>query len=206
METFICILVGYLIGTLSPSALISRLKHKDLRESGTGNLGATNTMLVFGKKFGVIVMLFDFAKAYLTMLAVKLLVPHIPWLWMAAGLAVVVGHCFPFYMGFKGGKGLASFGGLVLAYDPLLFTFLASTGIALMLIVNHSFILPYYAAVFFTVRSVIIDDLIIFLLVLAVSALIITVHLGNLIKAISGKDRKIREYIRTKLFRAGNTE
>ena len=67
-EMLLSAAIGYGIGQLSPAALISKLKNKDLRENGTGNLGATNTMLVFGKAYGIAVMIFDVLKAYVAII------------------------------------------------------------------------------------------------------------------------------------------
>lgn len=207
MKIFVCILIGYLLGTLNPAALISKLKHKSLRENGTGNLGATNTMLVFGKKFGALVMLFDMAKAFFAVWCARWIAPEIEWLSMATGVCAVVGHCFPFYLKFKGGKGLAAFAGLVLAYRPLLFLFLLISGTVLMLIVNYSFILPFYSAVFFTAYVAIREDEIaVLLLAVFVSALIVVMHFGNMVKAAKGRDKKIRDYIKIKSFHSGNPE
>ena len=207
MVKWICLVLGYLVGTLNPAALISRLKHKSLRERGTGNLGATNTMLVFGKKLGALVLLLDLLKGFLAVRLVAWLVPTLPWLALATGLAAVVGHCFPFYMGFRGGKGLATFAGLVLAYEPLLFLFLLVSGVLLMLLVNYSFILPFYAAVFFTGFVIVREhSLLLSLLAGGVSLLIVLMHFGNFLKALRGEDRKIRDFVRKSLFSKGNTE
>lgn len=207
MKILLCLLIGYLLGSLNPAALVSKLKHTDLRENGTGNLGATNTMLIFGKKFGAIVMLFDIAKAVLAVWCARWLASELQWLSLATGVCAVVGHCFPFYLKFKGGKGLAAFAGLVLAYNPFLFLFLFISGVALMLIVNYSFILPFYATVFFTTYVAIREDKIsMVLLATFVSALIVIMHFGNFVKAARGQDKKIREYVKTKLFHSGNTD
>lgn len=207
MRIFICILIGYLLGVLNPAALISRLKHKDLRQSGTGNLGATNTLLVFGKGFGGFVMIFDIGKAFLAVWCARWIAPQIVWLPLAAGAMAVVGHCFPFYMRFKGGKGLACFAGTILAYDPALFAIIAVTGIILMLVVNYSFILPFYATVFFSAYAIIFEEnIFIIVFTLLISALIVITHFGNFQKALRGEDRKIREYIKNKLFNSSSAE
>lgn len=206
MKIFLCILIGYLLGTLNPAALISKLKKVDLRTKGTGNLGATNTMLILGKKYGVLVMLFDIAKAFLAVRYAQWIAPEFEWLSMSAGLFAVIGHCFPFYLKFKGGKGLAAFAGLVLAYNPLFFLFLLISGIVLMLIVNYTFILPFYATMFFTIYVAMQEESVaILFFATVVSALIIIKHFGNFVKAVKGEDGKIREYIKTKLFHKGNT-
>ena len=207
MVIFLYLLIGYLIGTLSPASLIGKRKHKDLHEHGTGNLGATNTMLVLGVKYGIAVMLFDMAKAFCAYKITAWLRPDVPWLAMAVGACVVIGHCFPFYMRGKGGKGLAAFGGLVLAYHPTLFLFLLVSGVVLMIAINYSFILPFYAAVFVTVYAAIREEsLAVFLIIAAVSALIVAMHFGNFVKACRGQEIKIRAYIKSKLFRSGSAK
>ncbi len=115
------IVIGYLLGSISPTYLFSMIKNIDMRKSGTGNLGATNAMLTLGKGFGVAVMIFDIAKAFVPVLICKILHDDDHILMLSVGLAAVVGHAFPFYLKFKGGKGVATLAGLVLAYNPLMF-------------------------------------------------------------------------------------
>ncbi len=196
MKIIICILLGYLLGSLNPAALISRLKKNSLRDKGTGNLGATNTMLIFGKKLGALVMVLDIVKGFLAVRLAVLISPEIEWLALASGLFAIIGHCFPFYMNFKGGKGLAAFAGVVLAYKPLLFVLLLVSGVMLMIIVNYSFILPYYAATVFPAYvAMTSEDLASAIFAILSSALIMIMHFGNIIKAKNGQDNKIRPYI-----------
>lgn len=198
MNYLLLILAAYLLGSLNPAALIARLKHKNLRKHGTGNLGATNVMLNFGKGFGILVMLFDTAKAALAVSVAQALFPASPELaGLLAGGCTVVGHVFPFYLGFKGGKGLAAFGGLVLAFDPLLFLFLLILGVLLMIAVNYSFVLPFSAALLFPLLTGIRHrSLSLALLAAAIGALILCKHAGNLRKARNGTDVKIRDYLK----------
>ncbi|MBQ9782999.1 MAG: glycerol-3-phosphate acyltransferase [Clostridia bacterium] len=197
MNYLLLILAAYLLGSLNPAALIAKIKHKNLRKHGTGNLGATNVMLNFGKGFGVLVMLFDMAKAALAVAVARQLFPANPELaGLLAGSSAVIGHVFPFYLGFKGGKGLAAFGGLVLAFDPPTFLFLLILGVLLMLVINYSFALPFSAAILFPILTGIHHrSLPIALLAAAISALILFKHAGNLVKAKNGTDVKIREYL-----------
>jgi len=201
MKILICIIFGYLLGCLNPAELISRLKHKSLRENGSGNLGTTNTLLVFGKKYAAIVLAFDMAKSLFAFKTATWVAPEVEWLGLASGFAAVVGHCFPFYLKFKGGKGLASFAGVVLAYRPFLFLFLLFTGMGLMIIVNYSFILPFYAASFFAVYAAIKEaSLVAALLAVSLAALIIAMHFGNLKKVLRGQENKVRDVIKAKFF------
>ncbi len=197
MKLVLCLIFGYLIGTLSPSALVSKVKKKNLRDNGTGNLGATNVMLNFGKAYGVLVMLFDIFKAYITVKLAAYLFPSDQLIPLIAGTAVVVGHIFPFYMKFKGGKGLAAYGGLVLAYYPFAFLVLLLLGIALMLILNYAVFIPASAAILFPVfvglHTASIPAVI---AATTAGAILIYAHIDNLQAAFSGTAPKIRDYLK----------
>ena len=121
MRHIISLLIGYLFGTLNPAALLSKIKKKDLRRVGTNNLGATNVMLNFGKKYGALVLVLDMAKTVIACMIARLAFPSSHTATIVTGIGAILGHIFPFYMKFKGGKGLAAFAGLVFAFDPLVF-------------------------------------------------------------------------------------
>lgn len=201
MNIIICLLLGYLMGSVNPATMIAKRKQKNIREIGTGNAGATNVMLNFGKVYGAVVMLFDIAKAFCAFCIAELLFPQLAVAGYLAGMAAVAGHIFPFYLGFKGGKGLAPFGGFVLASNPMLFQFLLVTGLMLMLVINYGVVLPYYGGVLFPVAMGILKrSLPVFFLCATASTMLMKAHVSNLKKAFSGDGEKIREYISTKLF------
>ncbi len=203
----ICILFGYFLGSFSPSALVARLKHQNLQEQGTQNLGATNTMVVFGLKFGIAVMLFDIFKSFISFKLAVWIAPEYEWLPMASGFAAMLGHCFSVYLDFKGGKGLASFGGVLLAYDPILFCYMLVGCVALLLIVNHSFIVPFSAAVaFVTYIAMKETNLVLFLFSLFASVVLVERNFSNFLKAVRKEDTKIRGYLKDKISRADSAE
>ncbi len=194
MKLFLSIFMGYVLGSLSPSALLGRLKKKNLREVGTKNLGATNTLLTFGKKWALFVLLFDMAKAFAAVKLTGLLYPDDVLVPILSGVFAIIGHIFPFYMRFKGGKGLAAFGGLVLATDPWMFVFLLLLTTVLMFLVNYSFIMPYGAATLYPILTgILYHSLPAALLCVIPSAIIMIKHRDNLKKARQGADMKIRE-------------
>lgn len=117
MEYFICCFIGYGLGCMNPAYFISLLKHKDIRNSGTGNLGTTNTFMNFGKACGCAVLLFDMFKAFAAVWLCRALFPEMELASVMAGSMAVIGHIFPFYLHFKGGKGIASLAGFILATD-----------------------------------------------------------------------------------------
>ena len=117
MGYLIAILAGYLMGSSNMAYFISKMKQVDIRKKGSGNLGASNAAVLFGWGPAVLVAVHDIGKAVLAVLLAKWAFPGLPLVGAAAGVACVLGHIFPFYLGFKGGKGLASFLGMLIALD-----------------------------------------------------------------------------------------
>lgn len=145
MVIFIAVVVGiisYLIGSINFSILLSRaISGKDIRESGSGNAGATNMLRTHGKKMGVITLLLDILKGVvcvlLAMLAAKLWGENTGNLPYIAGVCVVLGHNFPLYFKFKGGKGVATGLGVVLMLDWRVGLIVAVFAIAVMALTRY---------------------------------------------------------------------
>ncbi|HEY5610014.1 MAG TPA: glycerol-3-phosphate 1-O-acyltransferase PlsY [Thermoanaerobaculia bacterium] len=121
------IVVSYLVGAIPFSFLIAHLvAHKDVREIGSGNVGATNVMRAAGKAAGVTALVLDVLKGWLAIAFARWLVGREDWpfdgsrsLWIGiAALVVVLGHMFPIWLRFRGGKGVATATGVFLALDP----------------------------------------------------------------------------------------
>ncbi len=110
---YLLVIVGaYLLGCSNMALYLSKLKKQDLRGNGTGNLGASNATIIMGWRAGVAVGAHDIAKSAVAVILAELLFPDLPAVGAVAGVASVMGHIFPFYMKFKGGKGFASFIGM----------------------------------------------------------------------------------------------
>lgn len=115
MFRFICMILGYGIGCLQSAYLVGRFAgHVDLRQYGSGNLGTTNALRVLGKKAGAITFVCDILKSVLGFLLCKMIFQQIPLAGLYGCVGVILGHDFPFYLNFKGGKGIACMIGLVL--------------------------------------------------------------------------------------------
>ncbi len=117
----LCVCIGYLFGLFQTAYIYGRMNGIDIRQKGSGNAGTTNALRVLGKKAGLIVMLGDIGKTILAVVCVNFLFGHryteyMYLLRLYAGLGAILGHNFPFYLGFKGGKGIAAMGGMILAY------------------------------------------------------------------------------------------
>ncbi|MBQ1170263.1 MAG: glycerol-3-phosphate acyltransferase [Oscillospiraceae bacterium] len=117
MGYFLAAFLGYLLGCSNLAYYLSRAFKRDIRKDGSGNLGASNATILFGWKAGASVAVHDIGKAVLAVILAKGLFPNLEYAGAAAGVAAVLGHIFPFYLKFKGGKGTASFLGLTLALN-----------------------------------------------------------------------------------------
>ncbi len=113
----LAVLAGYLVGCSNMAYYIAKLNKVDMRAGGSGNLGASNTTVLLGWKAGIAVALHDILKATLAVLALELLFPNAEFVGAVAGVSCVLGHIFPFWLKFKGGKGFASFLGMTLALN-----------------------------------------------------------------------------------------
>ena len=128
--------LGYLLGCSSMAYYIGKWKHRDIRTAGSGNLGASNTAVLFGWGPAVAVAVHDIGKAVLAVILAKWLFPELENAGAAAGIACVVGHIFPFYLKFRGGKGLASYFGMTLALNWKLALVVAVLIVAVTLITD----------------------------------------------------------------------
>ena len=172
--------LGYLAGCINPAAWISQKKHVNLKEEGTGNLGATNIAYVMGKKAGYFVLFFDVLKSYFSFKIAEWLFPKLLIAGILASIGCILGHCFPVTMHFQGGKGLAAFGGLILAYKPWIFLTIITVGITLMFVCNTGVIAPFMGCVLFPVLTYVSGcDTLELLAVSAASAIIFATHLSN---------------------------
>lgn len=109
--------LAYLLGCSNMALYVSKLKGVDMRASGSKNLGASNALVLMGWRFGVLVGIHDIGKAVLAVALARYLGGELPYIAAAAGVACVLGHIFPFYLRFKGGKGFASYLGMTLALN-----------------------------------------------------------------------------------------
>ena len=124
MYLLLALLCGYLIGNFSPSYLsVKMIKHDDIRDYGSGNAGATNAIRVLGFKTGLVVFILDMLKGILAVWLGKTIAADYGI--VLGALGVVLGHNFPVFLGFRGGKGVAATSGIILAISPQSFLVLA---------------------------------------------------------------------------------
>ena len=205
MEAILSLGIGYLAGSLSPSALVGRLNKTDVRESGTGNLGATNTMLVLGWGAGLFVMVFDLMKSFLSGKLAQLLFPSLRVAGMLCCIGSMVGHCFPVFHHFRGGKGLATFGGLVIYCGVRYVPIVLAAGLAMMLLFDSTVAFPLTVSALLPLLLYAFGRTVAEIwTAVAAGLVLVAMHISNLKKAIAGDEiMHVRGYLKEKLFHQG---
>ena len=206
MIRIILLIIGYIIGNIETGYIFGKLNKMDIRNYGSGNAGATNTLRVLGPKAGLIVFLGDFCKSLIPCLVVRFIFRDnvsLSYVYMLyIGLGVVLGHNFPFYLGFKGGKGVASTAGIIMALDYRIafvclavfilivavtrYVSLASMVVMIIFIgMSHMFVKTDYG---FTDGSSTMEFR---LLVVIIGFLSIFMHRANIKRLLNGTENKI---------------
>ena len=202
MEVFFSLILGYAMGCLNPAAWIGKKNHIDLKQAGTGNLGATNTTMVLGRKAGAFVLVFDVAKSFLAARLARWLLPQLAVSGMLASIGVILGHCFPITMHFSGGKGLAAFGGMMLAYNPVVFVIVVLSGIGIMVLLDIGVAAPLLGTVMFPALTFLFShDVPSTVCAVIASVIILFTHLDNVNKTRAHSDVKVKNYFRDVLFK-----
>lgn len=151
MQAVWSLLLGYILGSVNPSVMICRAKGVDIRKEGNGNPGASNTVVVLGAKWGVLVAVLDIMKAFLAVKIAGLLFPEFALAGALAGAASVFGHMYPVWMKFRGGKGLACLVGAILGHDWLVFVLLVGGMAVMALLLDYIVVLTLGTSIGFPV-------------------------------------------------------
>lgn len=189
MNFVVCALLGYFVGTVNPAYLVGKIRGFDIRKKGSGNAGASNALILFGKLAGAICAVLDIAKAYAAILLAKTVFPAFPHAFAVASVGCILGHIFPFYMQFKGGKGLACLGGMILAYDWRVLLIMLAGELVVALVTDYICFVPITASfVFPAVYGIMENDLLGALLLLIPALVILFRHLENLRRIPKGTE------------------
>lgn len=138
VQVLVTAFIGYAFGCFQTAYIIGKLAGKtDIRSHGTGNAGASNITIVLGWKYGVITAIVDIAKAFMAVLTVNYIYPASKELLFLAGAFAILGHIFPAFLRFKGGKGAASLIGMVLAIDFKIAVIAILAIVAITLIIDY---------------------------------------------------------------------
>ncbi|SDY30627.1 glycerol-3-phosphate acyltransferase PlsY [Evansella caseinilytica] len=186
------IITAYLIGSV-PFALIVGKKAigADVRNFGSGNLGATNTALVLGKKAGLLVAVGDVGKGALAAMLPSLLGLDVNPVY--TGSAVILGHCFPVFASFRGGKAVAPTAGVLLSLNPLMFLSGYITFVTMIFITKYVFIGSLSIGIVLTIHSAAVGENALIGLFAIFSLLMFYLHRSNIRNFFSGMEIKITD-------------
>ena len=189
------VVLAYLLGSIPFGLLFGRLKGIDLREVGSGNIGATNTMRALGRGWGLTAFFLDLAKGWLpAFLAPTLAQPGDGGvLAVLAGAAAVAGHCFPLYLRFRGGKGVATGCGAIIAIEPLVFLSASAVWMLTLAIWRFVSLSSLLMGLAFPVAARILrpEELAFQLGCLALTLLVFIRHKSNLTRLLSGTEPRV---------------
>ena len=203
LELGVKLLLAYLLGTLLGSLLLGRLRGVDIRNMGSGNAGATNAMRTQGKLFGFLVLVVDIAKGMFAVWWLPSAVlpavgidPDLPrdWLTLACGFAVIVGHVYPVWFGFRGGKGAATVFGVIAAAEPSLLLPLTASWFIVLVLTGYVGLATMLSGVVVVVAVCVRQPHNIPLLVfcLGVTGFIVYTHRGNIARMRAGQENRVR--------------
>ena len=142
MERLACIAIGYVCGLFQTAYILGKIYHTDIRKQGSGNLGSTNVLRTLGKKAGALNLLCDCLKCVAAILIARAIFGNfcgdiLPLLSLYAAAGCILGHNFPFYLNFKGGKGVAASVGMVIAFDWRIFAICAIVFFGLFFLTHY---------------------------------------------------------------------
>lgn len=192
MQIALCALIGYFFGNINPAFIIGKFKGFDIRKRGSGNAGASNMVITVGKKAGLAVALFDIFKAVAASLIAAYFFPQIKFAKILSGSCCIMGHIFPILMKFHGGKGLASLGGTILAFNPCVFILMLGFEIILGFSMDYVCIVPVTGSVIFTmIYALLTGDSIGTAILSAISLIILFKHIENFKRIQNGTEAHI---------------
>ncbi|MCL1936005.1 MAG: glycerol-3-phosphate 1-O-acyltransferase PlsY [Defluviitaleaceae bacterium] len=187
----LALLVGYGFGIIQAAYIIGKIRGIDVKNSGSGNLGTTNALRTMGSSAGLLVFIIDVAKAVAAFWLSYNLFGGIVFA-MYAGFGVILGHCFPFYLKFKGGKGIASYVGILFCIHILMASTILAVGVAFLIITKYmsltSLIIVTISPIFlylylFTTEAIIVN--------IATTIICFIMHKGNISRLLHGTERRL---------------
>ena len=188
---FLAIIIAYLLGSIPSGFLLSKYlgKKEDLRKKGSGNIGATNAFRVGGKLLGILTLLADFTKGYIAVFIAKNITSEC-FIYLSAFFAVI-GHIFPVWLKFKGGKGVATSLGVITAISFGSGLCAVWIWILLLLITHIASIASLVSIFIISLASIFFYNIYIFLLFIILFGLILYTHIPNIKRLLKRTENKI---------------
>ena len=173
---------------------ISKIKKVDVKNSGTKNLGASNATMILGWYAGVLSAVHDIGKAVLAVVLANLVFPNVAHIGAVAGVACVLGHIYPFYLKFNGGKGFASFIGMVLALNFKAGAIIVIAAVIIALLINYMVGATTTVIVASPIVLAILSHSLVFGIIIAVASVVIAYkHKDNYVRIFKGEEFRLRK-------------
>lgn len=205
-ENLTALLLAYLIGSVPSAVWVGKsLYGIDVREYGSGNAGATNTFRVLGKRAGIPVLMMDITKGYMALQLVLLFGNYLPGTQqyvnfkLALGVAALLGHIYPVFAGFRGGKGVATLLGILLGVQPVAALICAAIFLTMLLVTNYVSLGSMVAALAYPfIIMLVLKETIpsVNIFAMSVSILVLITHQKNIERLLRGTESKV--YLLTK--------
>lgn len=203
LELGVKILIAYLLGALLGSLILGRMRGVDIRGMGSGNAGATNALRTQGKLFGLLVLVVDIAKGLFAVWWLPTAVlpavgidPDLPrqWLTLACGFAVIVGHVYPVWFSFRGGKGAATVVGVVAAIELRLLVPMLVSWLAVLLLTGYVGLATMLSGVALVAAVYVLepDNLPLLGFCTAVTLFVVYTHRGNIARMVAGRENRVQ--------------
>ena len=200
MMIIVMLILSYLIGAFPSGLIIGKLFFKkDIRQYGSGNTGATNSFRVIGRPAGFIVTFLDIFKGFITVFFPLWFPVHADGVistfftnGLIVGLFAILGHVYPIYLKFNGGKAVATSAGVVLGVNPILLLILAIIFFSVLKIFKYVSLSSIIAAISCVIGSIIIHDYILLAVSGIVSIILIIRHKSNIVRIFKGEEPKIK--------------
>lgn len=190
MDYVIFGLIAYLLGSIPSALIVGKVGYNiDIREHGSGNLGATNTFRILGTKAGAIVTLADILKGTLATVLPQLFDANVYVL--AIGLLAVVGHMYPIFAKFRGGKAVATSGGMILGMYPLLFVIMVATFLLTLYLSKYVSLSSIITGLVSLLVTIFYQDLGLSIVVFLLSSVVCYRHRENIKRIKNGTEPKI---------------
>ena len=192
-QKILLIILAYLLGSLSISIIICKIKKIDIRAIGSGNAGATNTLRALGKKYAAVVLIADIIKGIIPTMIASNLSPDSLTLPMLCAFAVVIGHVFPIYFSFKGGKGAATIIGTIIIIFPIGALICFIVWISTIILTGYVGLATILAAIIFPISILILGELTLIYFGIIAMLFIVTAHRKNFNRLINGNENRFNK-------------
>ena len=189
MEYVVAIIIGYLLGSINPAYLFGRMKGFDIRERGSKSAGASNAKICLGWGYFIVVVAYDILKSIIAVLLIRFLFKDAYLASIIAGLSAIIGHCYPFYLDFKGGKGFASYIGFSFIVDWKCCLIILVVSLILALIFNYIVVSTASMIIGFPIAILFLEASIFVVIIMAIGSFVVLwKHRINAVKFLSKQE------------------